>query len=71
MEWLRKKLTGIEDEQILMFKAVAILSSIVYPALLGNYGENSLELDIHNRELQKKYIDQIVESILNVHMGDA
>lgn len=61
-----KKHTKIEDEQILKFKTIAILSAIAYPSLLGKYGKDSLELDIYDDNLMKNYIDELVESILNL-----
>jgi AcrR family transcriptional regulator len=61
-----KDCTKIEDEQVLSFKTITILSSVVYPALLGSYGVKSLELDIYNNEVKRKYISGLVDSILNI-----
>lgn len=62
-----RDITRIKDEQALKFKTIAILSAIAYPALLGTYGVSSLELNIYDDELKKKYIDELVESFFNLY----
>lgn len=62
-----RKYTKVEDEHLLKLKVVAILSSISYPALLGKYGVNSLGLDIYDDELRKIYINDLVQSALNLN----
>lgn len=46
------------------------LQAIAYPALLGKLGQDSLEMDIYDNKTVKKYIDELVGSILNLNGGN-
>ncbi|MEM1486021.1 TetR/AcrR family transcriptional regulator [Oscillospiraceae bacterium PP1C4] len=61
-----KEITNIEDEQILNFNTIAMLSAIVYPALLGNYSAEIMQVDIYDKELRNKYIDHLIKTFLHI-----
>jgi AcrR family transcriptional regulator len=60
-----KEHTKITDEEILNFKAIQLISSMVYPTLMNKYKSVIGGMDYCNYETRKKYYDSLIDSILH------
>lgn len=59
-----KEHTKISDKEILNFKAIQLISSMVYPTLMNKYKSVIGGMDYCNYEIRKKYYECLVDSIL-------
>jgi AcrR family transcriptional regulator len=62
-----KKFTGIRDDQELTLKTAQIFSCITYPMLVCHYTPIVLDIDFSLRAAREKYIEIMLDSILQVN----
>lgn len=58
-----KELTDIKDDYHLHMMGLQIISTLIFPILLGNKVENIAKLDYKDRNVRYDYIELLIESI--------
>jgi len=60
---LVKKITGLDQNHLVSFKVIQLISGVVYPVLIFSSAENPGGIDIRNRTMRLEYINSLIESI--------
>ncbi|NLA26869.1 MAG: hypothetical protein GX878_05680, partial [Firmicutes bacterium] len=58
-----RELTGISDETLLSFKALQLLSGVVYPTLIYSGTKKALGQIISSGHVRKKYLAGLIDSL--------
>lgn len=60
-----RELTGIMDEKLLSFKALQLLSGVVYPTLIYSGTKKALGKIISNQQVRREYLEMLINSLVN------
>lgn len=58
-----QELTGINDEKLLSFKALQLLSGIVYPTLIYSGTKKALGRIISSEEVRREYLARLIDGL--------
>lgn len=58
-----RELTGIGDEKLLSFKALQLISGVVYPTLIYSGTKKALGQIISSERVRKKYLEELIGSL--------
>ncbi len=60
---LVKELSGIDDDNIVAFKVLQLISGVVYPILITSSSDEAAGINISNEKTRLAYVSQLVASI--------
>jgi AcrR family transcriptional regulator len=66
-----RELTGISDEGLLSFKALQLISGVVYPTLIYSGTKKALGRIISSERVRKKYLASLVDSLVRSNGSDS
>ena len=59
-----RELTGIMDDQLLSYKALQLLSGVVYPSLIYSGTKKALGRIISSEQIRREYLELLIDSLV-------
>jgi|GEM_PF-1862482 len=62
---LIREAAGIEDEEVLMFKTIQLMTSLMHPALISTIPHSLFDIDFSDEANRTRYIDLTISSLVD------